>query len=113
MSGFERRVLGTALGLCVLIGTLLPSAPASGEPLLLLHTTGTPTPTPAQQVIRQDLHIGLREQGDMVIQHGAMALIVASVSPDLINELPERYRNAQKQDIPVLSGISLTLQLMF
>ena len=105
MSGFERSFLATALLLAL-------AAPASGEPLLLLHTTGSSVPATTQPAVRQDVRIGLSEKGDMVIQHGTLALIVACLSPETLNESLEQLR-AQKQESPAIGGISFKFQLMF
>ena len=105
MSGFERIFFVTALLFAL-------AAPVSGEPFLLLHTTGSSVIATAQPAVRQDVRIGLSEQGDMVIQHGTLALIVACLSAESLNESLVQLR-AQKQESPAIGGISFRLQLMF
>ena len=105
MSGFERIFFVTALLLAL-------AAPVSGEPLLLLHTTGSSVTATAQPPARDDVRIGLSEQGDMVIQHGTLALVVACLSTESLNESLEHLR-VQKQESPAIGGISFKFQLMF
>lgn len=111
MSGFERRISCTALLLALLITTCPPPA-ASGEPLLLLHTTHTPAP-PVHRADRQEMSIGLNDQGDMVIQQGPLALIVACLSPEIPIDIPEQHGMAQRQETAGAGGISVRFNLSF
>ena len=105
MSGFERIFFVTALLFAL-------AAPVSGEPLLLLHTTGSSVTATTQPAVRQDVRIGLSEKGDMILQHGTLALVVASLSTESLNESLEQLRT-QKQESPAIGGISFKFQLMF
>lgn len=117
MSGSERRSFGSLLKqFTPIIALLILLAPSVviADPFLMLHNEGNvPIHEAERPSIRKALSIGLNENGDLVIRHSDVSLIMAYNPPNDIVTPQERIRNAQRQDNPAINGISLKISLLF
>ena len=94
---------------------LLAPALACADPYLMLHNEGIlyPAHEIGGQAIKHSVTVGLNENGDLMIRHSDLSLIVAYNSPNDVIDQQERIRIAQRQDLPVINGISLKVSLLF
>ncbi|MDA8430044.1 MAG: hypothetical protein M0T70_12390 [Geobacteraceae bacterium] len=94
---------------------LLAPAPACADPFLRLHNEGLlyPAHEIGGQTIKRSVTVGLNENGDLMIRHSDLSLIVAYNSPTDAIDQQERIRIAQRQDLPVINGISFKVSLLF
>lgn len=119
MSNSERRSFGSLLTQfsATIVMLLLVSAPALSwaEPLLLLHSDVQlpPLPAAAVQDAQRSVTVGLNENGDLIVRHRGLSLVVAYNPPNDIIDPMERIRIAQRQECPAISGISLKVSLLF
>jgi len=119
MSDSEKRLFGSSLdrfiASIVMLTFYLTPALSYADPFLLLqHDAGRPPAAIAvKDIARPSVTIGLNEHGDLAIRHSDVSLIVAYNPPNNIVDHQERIRIAQRQESPAISGISLTVNLLF
>jgi hypothetical protein len=114
MSDSERRSFGSFLPLVALIIFLAPLL-AFADPFLMLRNERSISPASetGRQAIKRSVTVGLNENGDLMIRHSDVSLILAYNPPNDIIDYQERIRIARRQDCPTISGISLKVSLLF
>ena len=114
MSDSKKRSLSARLTqlipLITLLFLFLPVITCA-ETFLTLHNSAEQGPD--RQASKRSLTIGLNENGDLMMRHRDASLIVAYNPPNDIIDYQERIRIAQRQDNPVISGISIKITLLF
>jgi hypothetical protein len=119
MSDSESRSFGSILrkfAPTITLAVFLVPTTACSDPFLILHNDGTPFPTyetTRLQTSKSAVTFGLNDNGDLMIRHNDLSLIVAYNPSDTATDHQERIRIAQKQDIPAINGISLKVSLLF
>lgn len=95
--------------------TLLVPALASADPYLLLQNDGSHSPAQetAVQSIKRPMTVGINENGDLMIRHKDLSLILAYNPPPTTIDHQERIRIAQRSDSPAISGISFKVSMVF
>ena len=118
MSGSERRSFGSLLKQStpiIALSILLAPSMAFADPFLMSHNEGgiSPPQETGRQTIKRSVTVGLNENGDLMIRHSDVSLIVAYNHPNDIIGHQEWIRIVQRQDYPAISGISLKVSLLF
>jgi len=118
MSDSEKRSCASFLTLLFTIIALaiLPTPSiARAEPFLILHNEGIASPAyeTVRPAIKHSVTVGLNDNGDLMLRHKDVSLILAYNPPNDIIEPQERLRIAQRQDSPAISGISLKVTVLF
>lgn len=117
MSGSERRTFCSLLKqLTPIISLLILLAPSVvfADPILMLHNEGNfPIQGAVKQSSKKASTVGLNANGDLVIRHSDVSLIMAYNPPNDIVDPQERIRNAQRLDCPTINGVSLKISFLF
>jgi len=94
---------------------LLLPAMACADSFLMLHNGKDTSPSheTAKQTIKRSVTVGLNENGDLMIRHSDISLVMAYNPPNDIVDYQERIKIAQRQDCPTINGISLKVSLLF
>ena len=98
-----------------LLLVLITGSLCCAEEFLVLHNPAhSVTPAaPVRQNVKRPVTVGLNENGDLILRHSEVSVVVAyNPSTDLI-EPQERIRMAQRQENPAISGISFKVSFLF
>lgn len=115
MSDSEKRSYALLfVSIIALIIFIAPSIACSDQ-ILMLHTDSclSPAPEAVKNTTKRSLSIGLNENGDLMMSHRDVSLIMAYNPPSEVIDQQERIKNVQKQDCPSISGISLKVSFLF
>jgi hypothetical protein len=113
---FDRlRFLTLKVFSIALAATLPMASPAHSGTIMLLKNVvqeSGPTET-AKPDMSRVMVVMLDEKGDLVMQRGALKVTMAYNPAEEVHDFRERLLNAQRTDIPDISGVSVKLSLAF
>ena len=115
MSDSERRLFGILFTPVIALTIFWAPLMAFADPFLMLHNEASISPSheTGRQAIKRSVTVGLNDNGDLMIRHSDVSLVMAYNPPNDIISYQERIRIAQRQDCPAISGISLKVSLLF